>query len=139
MTELVKVVVDCSGGGSTPPGVLDGLRAEVVDHMRSGDLDAAMSAADHLRALESASGNVAVVPLSDDELEQREADALVDVARQVEERRVERDRLLSASDWTQGTDSPLDGEMIEAWRDYRRELRDLDYRRADVSWPVPPS
>lgn len=131
----VKVIVDCSGGLSNPVAESE-VQGRVLALMREGQVDEASRV---LAEFEASRSRVSVVPLTNAEVAQRVADALVDMARQVEERRVERDRLLSASDWTQGTDSPLDGETIEAWRDYRRELRDLDYRRADVTWPVPPS
>lgn len=39
--------------------------------------------------------------------------------------RENRDRLLSASDWTQMPDSPLTNEQKQAWAAYRQSLRDL--------------
>ena len=39
--------------------------------------------------------------------------------------RPERDRLLSASDWTQLNDTTLPEETISAWAAYRQDLRDL--------------
>ena len=39
--------------------------------------------------------------------------------------RQKRDLLLSASDWTQGNDSPLSTELKTAWSAYRQALRDL--------------
>jgi len=53
--------------------------------------------------------------------------------------RKERDRRLSASDWTQVPDAPVDSSL---WAVYRQELRDLPTNTADprnVAWPVPPS
>lgn len=39
--------------------------------------------------------------------------------------RVERDKLLAASDWTQLQDSPLSVEKMLQWSAYRQALRDL--------------
>ena len=53
--------------------------------------------------------------------------------------RVERDRLLAASDWTQVSDAPVDSA---AWAVYRQALRDVpqDYATPDeVVWPTPPA
>ena len=52
--------------------------------------------------------------------------------------RVERDRLLAASDWTQVADAPVDAQ---AWADYRQTLRDIpqDFDSPDdVVWPEAP-
>lgn len=56
-----------------------------------------------------------------------------------------RNEKLSSSDWTQTvSDSPLDSDQIDAWADYRQELRDitnvLDGIESldDVPWPVTP-
>lgn len=55
--------------------------------------------------------------------------------------RTERDRLLTASDWTQLTDSPLTETDRLAWAEYRQELRNVP-QQADfpgtVQWPVHP-
>ena len=56
----------------------------------------------------------------------------------------ERNRKLTASDWTQVTDSPLSDEKKEAWRVYRQALRDFPntYTGAPEDWrasfPAPP-
>lgn len=39
--------------------------------------------------------------------------------------RLERDRLLSASDWTQLNDTTLPEDILAAWATYRQDLRDL--------------
>jgi hypothetical protein len=39
--------------------------------------------------------------------------------------RDKRDKLLTATDWTQVTDSPLTDENKEEWREYRQKLRDI--------------
>ena len=52
--------------------------------------------------------------------------------------RVERDRLLAASDWTQVSDAPVDAA---AWASYRQQLRDIPQDFAtpdDVVWPEVP-
>ena len=38
--------------------------------------------------------------------------------------RGERDRLLTATDWTQLPDAPLTAEQRQSWREYRQALRD---------------
>lgn len=52
--------------------------------------------------------------------------------------RAERDRRLSASDWTQIGDAPVDAA---AWARYRQELRDIPQNWNDpdlVEWPEEP-
>lgn len=57
---------------------------------------------------------------------------------------IERDKQLTASDWTQVPDSPLSDEKKEAWRVYRQALRDFPntYTGAPEDWkssfPVSP-
>ncbi len=56
-----------------------------------------------------------------------------------EEIRTERDRLLSASDWTQVADAPVDQA---AWAEYRQALRDVPEREGfpeNVVWPTEPA
>lgn len=61
--------------------------------------------------------------------------------------RSERNALLTASDWTQGTDSPLDEENKVDWAMYRQELRDLPANTSDLganhhqnqTWPTKPT
>lgn len=60
----------------------------------------------------------------------------IDEAERVAIRRRKRDRLLSASDWTQMPDSPLDAVTKKAWAEYRQALRDLDM--TGTSWPEEP-
>lgn len=55
--------------------------------------------------------------------------------------RSERDRRLTASDWTQMADAPLNNAQREAWREYRTALRDLTETTPDLEnpvWPTPP-
>lgn len=78
-----------------------------------------------------ASGNPVAVPLP--------APQATELLRQM---RTKRDRLLSASDFTQMPDSPLSASQREAWRLYRQALRDLPETASDlasVEWPIPPS
>ena len=52
--------------------------------------------------------------------------------------RTERDRLLTASDWTQIADAPVDQA---AWAAYRQALRDIPQQAGfprDVAWPQKP-
>jgi len=56
--------------------------------------------------------------------------------------RAQRNQLLTASDWTQGNDSPLSTESKSAWAAYRAALRDLPDVTTDpltVEWPSVPS
>lgn len=64
--------------------------------------------------------------------------------------RMERDRLLLESDWTQYNDSPLTSEQKESWATYRQELRgfpstfideddNLLLTILDPQWPTKPS
>lgn len=58
--------------------------------------------------------------------------------------RLMRNRMISSTDWTQLSDSPLSTDMKNAWAGYRQELRDLDFIDPDMSnidqvnWPIPP-
>ncbi len=56
------------------------------------------------------------------------------------EARKKRDRLLSASDWTQLPDSPLSATQKKAWTTYRQTLRDITQQTdpEKVVWPVAP-
>lgn len=59
-----------------------------------------------------------------------------------EDVRAERDRRLSASDWTQMADTPLPAEECLLWRQYRQALRDLPRQAGfpeSVVWPEKPS
>ena len=58
--------------------------------------------------------------------------------------RMNRDSLLSESDWTQFNDSPLTNEQKAAWATYRQVLRDITTHAnwpnlADEDWPTKPS
>ena len=53
-----------------------------------------------------------------------------------------RDTLLSSSDWTQLSDSPLSTSTKAAWKAYRTSLREIPQNYAnpdDVVWPEEPS
>jgi hypothetical protein len=59
-------------------------------------------------------------------------------AKQADEARTQRDRLLAASDWTQVADAPVDQV---AWKEYRQALRDVPEQAGfpeNVVWPEPP-
>lgn len=56
--------------------------------------------------------------------------------------RAERNRRLSACDWTQVADAPLTPAQVTGWQVYRQALRDLPGETADpaqVVWPAPPA
>ncbi len=53
--------------------------------------------------------------------------------------RAKRDRLLTASDWTQIADAPV---VSLEWQSYRQALRDVPEQSGfpdDVEWPTPPN
>ena len=59
--------------------------------------------------------------------------------------RIQRTRLLSESDWTQGADSPLTTQQKSDWAVYRTSLRTLPEDQSsvtsysDINWPTKPS
>jgi hypothetical protein len=58
--------------------------------------------------------------------------------RAAEESRNKRNQLLTASDWTQTADAPVDQV---AWQDYRQALRDIPQQAGfptDITWPTKP-
>ena len=55
--------------------------------------------------------------------------------------REQREKKLSASDWTQFPNNPLTPEKRAEWETYRQALRDLPANTTDptnVTWPTPP-
>jgi len=67
---------------------------------------------------------------------------IVDPADMLTRLRLERDRRLRASDFTQLPDSPMDAASRGEWADYRQALRDLPETVTDpasVTWPEPPA
>ena len=58
--------------------------------------------------------------------------------------RAYRDKLLTATDWTQVGDSPLDEPAKASWATYRQALRDIPQDQAgaagylDIVWPSEP-
>ncbi len=70
-------------------------------------------------------------------LTQAEVDAF-EAERLADSIRAERDRLLSACDWTQLPDAPVDAS---AWKKYRKGLRDVTKKKGfpeSVIWPIQP-
>ena len=67
------------------------------------------------------------IPLSAEEIAQRQADELAwqngAFDRAISSLRARRNALLSASDWTVLSDSPVQDKLI--WQSYRQSLRDL--------------
>ena len=53
--------------------------------------------------------------------------------------RVTRDSLLTSSDWTVLTDSPLSTSKKTEWKTYRQALRDLPANTSDFSNPTYPT
>ena len=68
--------------------------------------------------------------------DQKQADLMAKI-------RSDRRKLLTASDWTQGPDSPLSDTDKASWATYRQALRDITdgsyTSEDDVTWPTPPS
>lgn len=55
--------------------------------------------------------------------------------------RRKRDALLTACDWTQASDSPLDATTKSAWATYRMALRNVPAQPGfpqTITWPTPP-
>jgi hypothetical protein len=55
--------------------------------------------------------------------------------------RQQRDAKLTACDWTQGVDSPLDATTKAEWASYRTQLRNFPAQTGfpnNVTWPTPP-
>lgn len=64
-----------------------------------------------------------------------------DMPMSVEDARAERDRLLTATDWTQVLDAPISVECRNAFRVYRQALRDITEQAGFpdvIEWPVMP-
>lgn len=84
---------------------------------------------------------VEIVPLTEDELLQREKDAAEAPRLQAAQVRAQRNARLAACDWTQMPDAPLTDEQRAAWTLYRQQLRDMPAEMADPfrpPWPTPP-
>ena len=65
-----------------------------------------------------------------------------DIPMTADEARTQRDKLLAATDWTQGLDAPIDAATREAYRAYRQALRDLPEQEGfpdTITWPELPS
>lgn len=80
--------------------------------------------------------NGVVVEASDADISAKEQAKLVE--QQWQNLRARRSQLLSACDWTQAPDAPVDQA---AWAAYRQQLRDLPENTFDPDnpvWPTPP-
>lgn len=85
------------------------------------------------RLFDIRAGKIVVVK-SDDPV-QPMPDPLEQLANKI---RMERNDILSGSDWTQVADAPVDQA---AWAEYRQALRDIPQQAGfphDVAWPVKP-
>lgn len=136
MSEL-KVVVDCSGGMSVDPGREAEVRDRVMALVLEGALDDASRVLSEFEASRTP-GNVALVPLTPADVEQRERDVAAWEEALVAGRRAERDALLAASDWRVLPDAPTPHADVVLWLEYRQALRDLDYIDPDVVFPEAP-
>lgn len=81
---------------------------------------------------DSVTGEVTIIPFSDEECARMEAQAVIDAWRNI---RSERNKLLADSDWTQVIDSPVNRQ---AWAEYRQALRDLPQNTTDPLNPIWP-
>ena len=89
--------------------------------------------------------NNSLVEISDEEYAERQAESLAaETAMLNEQNRIIRNELLTASDWTQGNDSPLTDEAKTSWATYRSSLRSLPEHEnwpnlEEADWPTKPS
>lgn len=148
----MKVVVDCSAPDKERELSLIGETVErVLEGVRAGEVDVA-EAETQVRDLLAAAAQVQaapererLVPLSEEELEQRRLAELEAVEIAWASLRGSRNARLAASDWTQLADAaPLLGgaDKEAAWREYRQLLRDLPGKTEDPFnpvWPFPPA
>lgn len=148
MSELgPRLVIDCSAVEPLEPELLERLEREALSLIRAGDLEKAQNVTDQIAAHQEAAAasgpREQEVELDDDERAQREADAADGRERQMTQLRAARDARLSASDWTQGIDAPLDHKQVAAWGRYRQDLRDWPKSVEDPHnpppWPDPPT
>ena len=86
--------------------------------------------------IDASTGETTEVEMTAEEIAEQ-TERLTNLAWQ--EIRIERNRLLAASDWTVLADSPT---PTAAWKAYRQELRDLPANTTDPFnpvWPTPPA
>lgn len=92
----------------------------------------------HLQCSEAFDSDCIVV---NEDMEVEEDSALI--ANRLEKQwtmlRYQRDVKLTACDWTQLPDSPLNAQDKSAWTTYRQMLRDLPENTEDPTWPVWPN
>jgi len=73
-----------------------------------------------------------------EELAQAEKDRFESKKRRIDESRNKRNQLLTATDWTQIADAPVDKA---AWATYRQALRDIPQQEGfpdNIIWPTQP-
>lgn len=84
-------------------------------------------------------GNVPFTPEEETQWDAREAEYAAGANNRVaEEVRLKRNQLLTASDWTQVEDAPVDKA---AWSAYRQSLRDIPQQSGfptTIVWPTQP-
>ena len=84
------------------------------------------------------------IPFTQAEEDARDAEEIKSAqerqARKAPKKRAKRTTLLRESDWTQLPDVPFGAPRVQAWRDYRQALRDIDFTDPDnIVWPTEPS
>ena len=83
---------------------------------------------------------------SNEEIAKREAYngeyTVEDLPMTSDEARAQRDKLLADTDWTQVLDAPIDAATREAYRAYRKALRDIPEQEGfpeTITWPELPA
>jgi hypothetical protein len=138
---MEHLVVDCSGKVGRQQ--VQRMYEEALEAAKSGDMEAAASIArqaDKAAMVAKDGPEEYRVPLTEEDIAQRERDAVEARAFQSVLFRAERNARLAASDWTQVPDAPLSAQETAAWARYRQELRDLPEHtdHLDPVWPVTP-
>jgi len=83
--------------------------------------------------------NGVIVQLTNSDIIEIEESKALWVSKAGERARAERDALLTASDWTQVADAPVD---TAAWATYRQALRDIPSQSGfpdNITWPQEPT
>jgi len=148
MSETTKTVVRCDvpDKNAFEAATRDRI-ADVLGYVRAGKLSTA-EADQAIRQLTARAeqvlagpDRVQALPLDDEELAQRALDEEAAHEHAWRAFRLERNARLTASDWTQLADAPLDDASRTAWRAYRQALRELPEKTTDPrmpEWPPPP-
>lgn len=114
----------------------DAIHAQMPGDVRPVD------AITHLALLDAQTGGMTIAPDANGDPQAVDPVSLLTTEELMERLRADRDRLLSACDWTQMPDSALTDELRADWAAYRQALRDLPETVSDpaaVEWPVAPA